>query len=152
MKTIFLLMLPMALMLGCGQDDENPEPDKRDDYLVQLTCDKDTPDYLPQRQSFDKLSMFIGHPLRDGKPVPESELRSQYLGAFHYKASGQWTPCNGYDEDRSTTFGSNGYLELFCDHPDTAPIELIVWVPASVNGPENIDTSLGCTPTVDAPK
>lgn len=141
-----------ALVVGCGEDPEPTEPDVRDDYLVQLTCDKDTPDYLMQPVSFDKLSFFMGHPLRDGEPVPESELKLEYFGDFHYKADGKWTRCGGRDPGKPVQFGFNGYNGQGCNHPDTAPVELIVWVPASMDGPESIDPALGCTPTVEAPK
>lgn len=156
MKTAYLLPL-LLLIIGCGENnDPNPnEPEVHDDYLVQLTCDKDTPTYLPQRQSLEGLSFFIGHPLRNGEPVPEAELKSKYryFGDFYYKVSDTWTRCNDFDKGRAVTFGSNGYNQMSCSHPKTAPVELIVWVPAaSSDGPESIDPSLGCTPTVEAPK
>lgn len=149
---VLMLLMCAALAVGCGEDPEPTEFDVRDDYLVQLTCDKDTPDYLMQPVSFGNTSLFIGHPLRDGEPVPDAELRQKYFGDFHYKADGTWARCNSYDPGKALTFGSNGYNQMSCGHPDTAPVELIVWVPASMDGPESIDPALGCTPTVEAPK
>lgn len=154
MKTIFFLMLPIALIVGCGQEDE-PTPQKRDNYQVKLTCDKDAPDYIQMRNggSTQKVSIFIGHPQINGQPVAEKELDFDYFGSFYYKVEDQWFECGGFEEGKPTQFGFNGYHGLPCSHVDEMrPIELIVWVPDTVEGPDKIDASLGCTPTVESPK
>lgn len=146
-----ILFVLFAMLVGCGDSAEPVVKAPRDDYLVQLTCDKDAPDYTMQTSRKD-YAFFVGHPLRDGEPVPDVELREKYDGWFHYRTADGWARCPGNNDGTSLAFGFNGYNQRGCNHSGDKPVELIVWLPASMDDPSEIDPSLGCTPTVGSPK
>lgn len=152
MPLFLLLLLPIALIAGCGQDDEKPEPTPkpRDDVLVKLMCDKDTPDYFDEsdRQSYESYANFAGDPQSGDK-------FATLKGRFAFKTMGQWSYCKGNEEISTATFKGklrDTFDEKTCVHDSPTPVDLIVWVPGSIDGPEKVDPALGCKPTVEPPK